>query len=134
MNSDESIAVCFYLQIMLIQACQYGDKSLVPHATGGGTPEPDPAPTQLSDPHRDQHITLTRPHTVLLLATVRGSTAYRGVFTGAMADQFRSAGSRRDLYAMFTSAASEVTTALPNQQPQVTSTTTKTLRLPPANQ
>ena len=71
---------------------------------------------------------------MLLLATIRGSVAYRGVFTGAMADQFRSADGRRDLYAMFTSAASEVTTALPNQQPQVTSTTTKTLRLPPANQ
>ena len=82
------MVVFSFPQVMLLQACQDADRSFVFHTTVGGTPEPDPAPTQLTDPHQDQHITLTRPHTVLLLATVRGGVAYRGVFTGAMADQF----------------------------------------------
>ena len=71
---------------MLIQACQEANKSLAPLVNEFGTHEPDPAPTQLSDPHSHQHITLSRPHTVLLLATVRGGVAYRGVFTGASSD------------------------------------------------
>ena len=105
-------------------------------ATGGGTPEPDPAPTQLSDPHRDQHITLTRPNTVLLLATVRGGVAYRGVFTGAMADQFRSADGKKDINAMFTLAANSTRqrndgSLAAEQIPKLESTTHKLLILPP---
>ena len=106
------------------------------HATGGGTLEPDPAPTQLSDPHRDQHITLTRPNTVLLLATVRGGVAYRGVFTGAMADQFRSADGKKDINAMFTLAANSTRLRIDGslaaeQIPKLESTTHKFLILPP---
>ena len=99
-------------------------------AIGGGTPEPDPAPTQLSDPHRDQHITLTRPNTVLLLATVRGGVAYRGVFIGAMADQFRSADGKKDMNAMFTLAANS-TRQKHEQIPKLENTTHKFLILPP---
>ena len=55
---------------MLLQACQGAHRR--------NLAETDPAvPTQLSGSHGDQHITLTRPHTVLLLATVRGGAAYR---------------------------------------------------------
>ena len=61
--------------MVLLQAWQGGDRTTL-HAAS------DPLPTQLSDPHRDQHITLTRPHTVLLLATIRDGLAYRGAFTG----------------------------------------------------
>ena len=68
-------SVSLLIQVVLIQACQAADRTT-------RVPGSDPAPTQLSDPHRDQHITLTRPHTVLLLATVRDGLAYRGVFTG----------------------------------------------------
>ena len=50
--------------------------------------------------------------------------------TGAMADEFRSADGRRDIYTMFTRAASKVTSSS-NQQPLFTSTATKTLTLPP---
>mgnify|MGYP001792504309 FL=1 len=125
------------LQVMLIQACQEANIALlVTEATTGATAEPDPAPTQLSDPHRDQHITLTRPHTVLLLATVRGGVAYRGVFTGAMADQFRSADGEKDINTMFTLAASLTVQKLvernvPEQTPKLESTTNKFLILPP---
>ena len=126
----------FVLQVILIQACQDADRALASHATGGGTPEPDPAPTQLSDPHRDQHITLTRPNTVLLIATVRGGVAYRGVFTGAMADQFRSADGKKDINAMFTLAANSTRQRsdgllAAEQIPKLESTTHKFLILPP---
>ena len=125
------------MQVILIQACQDADRALTSHATGGGTPEPDPAPTQLSDPHRDQHITLTRPNTVLLLATVRGGVAYRGIFTGAMADQFRSADGKKDINAMFTLAANSTRQRIDGslaaeQIPKLESTTYKFLILPPA--
>ena len=124
----------FFLQVILIQACQDADRAFASHATGGGKAEPDPAPTQLSDPHRDQHITLTRPHTVLLLATVRGGVAYRGVFTGAMADQFRSADGSTEIHTMFTRAAAKVNQSpgCSNQDPKFEGTLKKTLVLPPS--
>ena len=54
---------------MLIQACQVAS----PGAAGASCL--DPAPVQISAPQQATHITLPRPHTVLLLATVRGVTA-----------------------------------------------------------
>ena len=117
---------------MLLQACQAADDAQLAKYTASTSH--DPAPTSLSDPLSNQHITLTRPHTVLLLATVRGGVAYRGVFTGAMADEFRSADGKKDIYAMFNSAAAEVAATLgcENQDPKFESTTKKTLILPPA--
>ena len=79
---------------MLLQACQVDESKLAQYTT---LKSHDPAPSSLSDPLSNQHITLTRPHTVLLLATVRGGVAYRGVFTGAMADEFRSADGKKDI-------------------------------------
>ena len=86
---------------MLIQACQVaspGEQS---------STSSDPAPVQVSDPHVDQHITLLRPHTVLLLATVRGGKAIRGAFTGAMADEFRSADGKMTVDEMFDRAVED---------------------------
>ena len=111
-----------FLQVMLLQACQGADRRNL-------TATAPAAPTQLSDPHKDQHITLTRSNTVLLLATVRGGAAYRGVFTGAMADQFRDADGQTDIYAMFTGASSKCS----QQNPKFESTAKKRLVLPPAN-
>ena len=117
---------------MLLQACQVADDSQLAKYTT--LKSHDPAPSSLSDPLSNQHITLTRPHTVLLLATVRGGVAYRGVFTGAMADEFRSADGKKDIYAMFTSAAAKVaaTPGCENQDKRFESTTKKTFILPPA--
>ena len=67
-----------------MQACQAAD----PRLGASSAKSQDPAPTSPSDPGSNQHITLTRPNTVLLLATVRGGVADRGVFSGAMANQF----------------------------------------------
>lgn len=82
---------------MLVQACQVASPIQ-------GNSSYDPAPVQLSDKDRNQHITLLRPETVLLLATVRGGKAKRGAFTGAMADEFREADGKKDIGYMFDSA------------------------------
>ena len=116
---------------MLIQACQV----VSPGASGISTT--DPAPVQISDPQQDTHITLTRPHTVLLLATVRGGKAQRGAFTGAMADQFRSADGKTDISVMF-DRASEIMDEREDCQyigqcPEFRKTTKKQLILPPAS-
>ena len=98
--------------------------------------ESDPAtPTQVSDPHNNQHITLTRPHTVLLLSTIRGRKAKRGLFTGAMADEFRSADGKKDIHAMFIRAADAMKRNNPkaaDRYPEYRSSAAKYLILPPA--
>ena len=92
--------------------------------------ETDPAaPTQLSDPHSDHQITLTRPHTVQLLVTSLAVVAYREVFTGDMQDQFGSADRESYIYAMFKGASSKCS----QQNPKFESTAKKRLVLPPAN-
>ena len=118
---------------MLLQACQVAD---APSSMNSSVVQSDPAPTQLSDPQKDQHITLTRPHTVLLLATVREGVAYRGVFTGAMADEFRTADGKKDIYTMFNTAATAMEGLIPEghsaQNPEFRSSTKKMLVFPPA--
>ena len=51
----------------------------------------EPLPWNSQDKYKNQHITLNRPNTALLLATMRGGLALRGVFTGSLANQFRKA-------------------------------------------
>ena len=68
----------------------------------------DPLPWNSQDKYKNQHITLTRPNTALLLATMRGGLALRGVFTGAMANQFRKADGNKDISSMFYDACVEL--------------------------
>ena len=85
----------------------------------------DPAtPTQTLSIH------LQRPHTVLLLATVMGSVAYRGYFTGAIADQIKQSDGKTDIYTMYLRAAGSM--RKPEQTPEFRSTMKKALILPPA--
>ena len=116
---------------MLIQAYQVAS----PGASGISTT--DPAPVQISDPQKDTHITLTRTHTVLLLATVRGGKARRGAFTGAMADQFRYADGKTDISVMFDRASKIIDERedcqYVGQCPEFRKTTKKQLILPPAS-
>ena len=120
------------LQVILIQACQ--DNTAVALSLKG---KGDPAvPGQVSDPLRDQHITLTRRHTVLLLSTVREGKSIRGAFTGAMADQFSCTDGKTDISEMFYKAAHKVThddrCKQINQTPVIIQTTVKKLVLPGA--
>ena len=118
------------LQVILIQACQ--DNTAVALSLKG---KGDPAvPGQVSDPLRDQHITLTRRHTVLLLSTVREGKSIRGAFTGAMADQFSCTDGKTDISEMFYKAAHKVThdhrCKQINQTPKCELTLDKKLVLP----
>ena len=109
----------------MVQACQVPS----PH-TGSSTS--DPAPVQ-----QVTHITLLRPHTVLLLATVRGGKAVRGAFTGAMADQFRIADGKKDISAMFDCAVRSLRKGrderTEEQIPEFRKTTDNVLIPPPAS-
>ena len=113
---------------MLIQACQVDSN----HRFVDAHSDEDPAPTQLSAPHRAQHITLTRPHTALLHSAVRGGVAYRGVFTGALADELRSADGKSDIYDIHSKACArmEKYSRGPEQVPRFESTLKKRLVLP----
>lgn len=95
----------------------------------------DPSvPSQVSDPFQDQHITLTRRHTVLLLATVREGKAIRNAFTAAMASQFRRADGETDIGIMFDLAVHEMMKdsdcVAIDQCPEFRKTTTKSLTFP----
>ena len=113
----------------MVQACQ------VPSLHAGSSTS-DPAPVQHSNPQQDTHITLTRPHTVLLLATVRGGRAVRVAFTGAMADQFVIADGKKDISAMFDCAVRSLRKGRDEQTeeqiPEFRKTTDNVLILPPA--
>ena len=52
----------------------------------------------------ESRITLERPHTVLLLASLRGGYATRGAYTNAMADEFRKVDGKSDIYEMHSRA------------------------------
>ena len=96
---------------MVVQACQDA-----PTAHRGSV-----IPTQAL------HITLSRPHTVLFLSTVTGGVAYRGVFTGALAEEFRRADGLTDVYTMFTRAVETSVIKIPTQTPKLRTTLQKQL-------
>ena len=114
----------------IIQACQ--DFACVSQPEWAAS-QPDEGSSSESEtdparPTQTLHVILTRPHTVLLLATVTGGVAYRGVFTGAMAQQFGQSDGKMDIYEMFTRAVA----SLEKQQiPEIRATLTKKLILPP---
>lgn len=85
------------------------------------------------DPADKKHIILTRPHTLLLLATTRGGNAVRGAYTGALANQIRKADGKTDMFSMHTTAVNEMKSKDPkthNQHPEMRSTLAKDLVLP----
>ena len=91
------------LQVVVIQASQ---ESASFQTQSDRSPEPLPWNSQ--DKYKNQHITLDRPNTALLLATMRGGLALRGVFTGSLANQFRKADGKKDISAMFHDACVEL--------------------------
>ena len=114
---------------MILQACQ----SLATQMTQPieGSSEPDaPVPSRGVDPHHNKHIVLRRRHTALLMATVTGGIAYRGAFTGAIADELREADGKKDICSMYIRAAAAP--ACRDQCPEFRMTLDKSLILPPA--
>ena len=119
----------------IIQACQdYARLSQLQGAASQpdeGTSSDSESETDPARPTQTLHVILTRPHTVLLLATVTGGVAYRGNFTGTMAQQFGQSDGKMDIYEMFTRAVA----SLPQEKqqiPEIRATLSKKLILPPA--
>ena len=78
----------------------------------------------------ESRITLERPHTVLLLASLRGGYATRGAYTNAMADEFRKADGKSDIYDMHSRAVVSMQRKLKTTQtPEIRSTLAKQIVL-----
>ena len=110
---------------MVIQACQVSaTHDLLPQAI-------DASATNTAVAKKcKKHIVLVRPHTALLMATMTGGVAYRGAFSGAIADQFRRDGGKMDICSMHKSAAADP--RCKDQYPELRITLNKNLILPPA--
>ena len=76
------------------------------------------------------HIILNRPHTVLLMASMRDGYARRGAYTDAIAQQFRDAGANADISAIHYKAVVRMREQYGDEQtPEMRSTLTKKLVL-----
>ena len=119
---------------MLIQACQrYSTDGVLPPPEYCLLEERDPAVTNAySDSSSNTQIVLKRPHSVLLLATVSGGEAFRGAFTGAIAEELRSADGVKDIYKMFNDGTHKMNLGL-LQTPEFRCTTNKSLVVPEAH-
>ena len=118
----------------IIQACQdYARLSQPPGAANQpdeGTSSDSESETDPARPTQTLHVILTRPHTVLLLATVTGGVAYRGNFTGAVAQQFGQSDGKTEICEMFRRSVSNMPKV--EQTPEMRTTMGKTLIVPPA--
>ena len=115
-------------QIVVIQACQtYKD---VPNNRNRYFDAMSAAPNE------EKHIVLTRPSSLLLMATVTGGRCMRGGFAGALADQFATANGKKSIEDMQAQARVELQSyrhQLNHMQiPEMRSTLMKRLVLPPA--
>mgnify|MGYP001801061152 CR=1 FL=1 len=89
---------------------------------------------QEEDQTQNQYITLKRPNTVLLHATVSGGVAYRGLFLGAMGEEIGTTDNVTDIYEMYRKAVAKMKKDAPacvlRQIPKFESTADKNLVLP----
>ena len=98
LKSTPFIRFSHVCQIVLVQACQHLETA----NTALQAEHQDMA--MRSSSAEESRITLERPHTVLLLASLRGGYATRDAYTNAMADEFRKADGRSDIYEMHSRA------------------------------
>ena len=121
---------------MVIQACQLSPlDGMYVTAQQGDESLDAPVPHRTEDPHYNKHIVLTRPHTILMLATVTGGEAIRGAFTGALAHQILESDGKIDIGIVFDKAVRKMKKDEPlcsNQWPELRKVTDKSLFLPPA--
>ena len=84
---------------------------------------------QKACPEDNTHIVLKRPHTALLLASMREGSAQRGAYTDAMAEEFKRADGR-SIAEMHQNAVAEMTKKYGEEQtPEIRSTLKKKLVL-----
>ena len=109
---------------MLVQACQHSQAAQ-------GNPGDDMA--MRSSPADNTHIVLDRPHTLLLLATMRDGFAKRGAYTDEIAQQFKQADGKSDIHDMHTKAVILMKEKYGDEQtPEYRSTLKKHLILSPS--
>ena len=101
---------------MIIQACQSTETQ---QETSGYD-------AMSRSPEANTHITLERPHIVLLNATLRGGYATRGAYTKAISDAFKLADGSHDIYTLHCKAQSIMGE---NQTPEFRSSLKKRLYL-----
>ena len=70
-------------------------------------------------------IDLTRPHTVLLMSTVIGGTAFRGAYTGELAYQLRNADGKTSIAEMHDKAVQRMNGGREWQVPEYRSSLTR---------
>ena len=97
LKSTPFIRFSHVCQIVLVQACQHLE-------TANTAPPAENQDMAMRSSAEESRITLERPHTVLLLASLRGGYATRDAYTNAMADEFRKADGRSDIYEMHSRA------------------------------
>ena len=112
--------------MLVIQACQvFTNQQLPPvssDARQGCAPEEE-----------GKHIVLQRPHTLLLLSSITGGSAQRGLYTGALADQIARADGKTTIEEMQSRARVQMLQQHPDcswQIPEMRSTLLKRLVLP----
>ena len=113
------------LQIILVQACQQTSYSMDYLLD-------DHDMARRAAPEDHSHIVLDRSHTVLLLATMRGGYAKRSAYTSAIAEEFRHADGKLDVYDMHSRALTKMNMKFGEEQtPEIRSTLKKKLILYP---
>lgn len=108
----------------MVQACQHDDQIASP-------PPVDCDMAYRASSVENTHLVLNRPHSVLLIAAIRGSYAKREAYTGALAAELRKADSKTDISDMHTRAAIEMWRHYGEQfVPEMRTTLMKKLILP----
>lgn len=108
---------------MIVQACQ----GYIPLES-----QSQPEVEGSQEIHR--HVVLTRPHTLLLMASVVGGSAYRGEFTGALAKQIAKADGKVTILEMVENSIIDMNrrkSKAHQQTPFFRNTLQRTLILPP---
>lgn len=78
----------------------------------------------------NRHVEATRPHTVILWATVNGKSAVRGAYPREIAAQIHAADNKTSLYSMHIAATIAMAKKVSSQTPRWESTLTRQLILP----
>ena len=101
---------------MLLQACQHSETTQREAPAGADM-------AMRSSLAADTHITLERPLTVILQATLRGGYAKRGAYSNGIAEQLKQADGKTDVYEMHNRAVHSMRLKYGEAQtPQITST------------
>ena len=116
-------------QVLILQFCQTSNQNRdmprrgYPPQTGAQPPRN--AQSASGSQSSSTHIELTRPHTLLLMSSVKGGTAFRGAYTGELAHQFRHADGKTSILDMHCKAVQRMNGGREWQVPEIRCTLTR---------